>query len=142
MSAAQAVQGPTGTMAGVVMLGLAGPTVLILRRQAGPGVWAAMILLLALATGTKPTLLPIMLVGCAFAGVSSWVLERRPPWRLAALGGVAAGFLLASTFALTGSTGGSRLQLLASMRVQPYYQAVTGDKSYPVSYTHLTLPTN
>ena len=92
-----------------------------------------MILLLALATGTKPTLLPIMLVGCAFAGVSSWVVERRPPWRLVALGGVAAGFLLASTFALIGSTGGSRVQLLASMRVQPYYQAVSGDKTYPAT---------
>ncbi|WP_241995060.1 hypothetical protein [Kribbella sp. VKM Ac-2568] len=133
MSAAQAVQGPTGTMAGVVMLGLVGPTVLILRRQAGPGVWAAMILLLALATGTKPTLLPIMLVGCAFAGVAGWVAERRPPWRLVALGGVAAGFFLASTFALIGSTGGSRVQLLASMRVQPYYQAVSGEKTYPAT---------
>ena len=131
MSAALAVQGPTGTMAGVVMLGLVGPTVLILRRQASRGVWAAMILMLALATGTKPTLLPIMLVGCVFAGVAGWVSDRRPPWRLAALGGVAAGLFLASTFALTGSTGGSGVQLLAAMRVQPYYQAVTGDKSYP-----------
>ncbi|MDX6262178.1 MAG: hypothetical protein QOH84_3866 [Kribbellaceae bacterium] len=133
MSAAQVVQGPTGTMAAVVMLGLVGPTVLILRRQAGPGVWTAMILMLALATGTKPTLLPIMLVGCLFAGGVAWVAERQAPWRIAALAGVAATFLLASSFALTGSTGGSRFQLLAALRVQPYYQAVTGDKSYPAT---------
>lgn len=133
MSAAQAVQSPTGTMAAVVMLGLVGPTVLILRRQGSPGVWAAMILLLALATGTKPTLLPIMLVGFAFAGVAGWVSERLPPWRLAVLGVVAGGFLFASTFALIGSSGGSRVQLLASMRVQPYYQAVSGDKTYPAT---------
>lgn len=133
MSGAQVVQSPTGTMAAVVMLGLAGPTVLILRRQAGRGVWAALILMLALATGTKPTLLPIMLVGCVFAGASAWVSERRPPWRLAALAGVAAIFLLASTLTLTGSTGGSRIQFLAALRVQPYYQAVTGDKSFPAS---------
>ncbi|WP_328328492.1 hypothetical protein OHA70_03665 [Kribbella sp. NBC_00382] len=133
MSAAQVVQGPTGTMAAVVMLGLVGPTVLILRRQAGPGVWAAMVLMLALATGTKPTLLPITLVGCLIAGAGAWVSERRAPWRIAALAGVAATFLLASSFALTGSTGGSRFQLLAALRVQPYYQAVTGDKSYPAT---------
>jgi hypothetical protein len=133
MSAAQVVQGPTGTMAGVVMLGLVGPTVLILRRQAGRGVWAAMVLMLALATGTKPTLLPIMVVGCLFAGVCAWSVERRAPWRMAALAGVAASFLLASSFALTGSTGGSRFQLLAALRVQPYYQAVTGDKTYPAT---------
>ncbi|MEV6409872.1 hypothetical protein [Kribbella sp. NPDC051718] len=133
MSAAQVVQGPTGTMAAVVMLGLVGPTVLILRRQAGPGVWTAMVLMLALATGTKPTLLPIMLVGCLVAGAGAWASERRAPLRIAALAGVAATFLLASSFALTGSTGGSRFQLLAALRVQPYYQAVTGDKSYPAT---------
>ncbi|MFI5714034.1 hypothetical protein [Kribbella sp. NPDC051620] len=133
MSAAQVVQGPTGTMAAVVMLGLVGPTVLILRRQAGRGVWTAMVLMLALATGTKPTLLPIMLVGCLFAGGVAWVAERQAPWRVAALTGVTAAFLLASSFALTGSTGGSRFQLLAALRVQPYYQAVTGDKSYPAT---------
>jgi hypothetical protein len=133
MSAAQVVQGPTGTMAAVVMLGLVGPTVLILRRQAGPGVWTAMVLLLALATGTKPTLLPIMVVGCLLAGGFAWVSERRAPWRMVALAGVAAGFLLASSFALTGSTGGSRFQFLAALRVQPYYQAVTGDKTYPAT---------
>lgn len=133
MSAAQVVQGPTGTMAAVVMLGLVGPTVLILRRQAGPGVWAAMVLMLALATGTKPTLLPIMVVGCLFAGGFAWVAERRAPWPMAALAGVAGSFLLASSFALTGSTGGSRFQLLAALRVQPYYQAVTGDKSVPAT---------
>ncbi|MEV8375258.1 hypothetical protein AB0P21_21165 [Kribbella sp. NPDC056861] len=133
MSAAQVVQGPTGTMAAVVMLGLVGPTVLILRRQAGPGVWAAMVLMLALATGTKPTLLPIMLVGCLFAGGFAWVAERRAPWRIAALAGTAAAFLIASSFALTGSTGGSRFQFLAALRVQPYYQAVTGDKTFPAT---------
>lgn len=133
MSAAQVVQGPTGTMAAVVMLGLVGPTVLILRRQASRGVWSAMVLMLALATGTKPTLLPIMVAGCVFAGGYAWVAERRPPWRMVALVGVAGGLLLASSFALTGSTGGSRFQVLASLRAQPYYQAVTGDKSYPAT---------
>jgi len=133
MSAAQVVQGPTGTMAAVVMLGLVGPTVLILRRQAGPGVWTAMVLMLALATGTKPTLLPIMVVGCLVAGGFAWVAERQAPWRMAALAGVAATFLVASSFALTGSTGGSRFQFLAALRVQPYYQAVTGDKSVPAT---------
>lgn len=129
--AAQSVQGPTGTMAAVVMLALVGPTVLILRRQAGRGAWVAMILLLALATGTKPTLLPIMLVGCVLAGLFTWYSERRPPWRLVTLAAVVAAFLVASTFALTGSTGGSRIQFLGLLRLQPYYQAVTGDKSFP-----------
>ncbi|WBQ06761.1 hypothetical protein [Kribbella sp. CA-293567] len=133
MSAAQVVQGPTGTMAAVVMLGLVGPAVLILRRQASPGVWGAMVLMLALATGTKPTLLPIMLAGCVFAGGFAWLSERRAPWRVVALGGTVAAFLVASSFALTGSTGGSRFQLLAALRVQPYYQAVTGDKTFPAT---------
>lgn len=129
----QSIQSPTGTMAAVVMLGLVGPTVLILRRQAGPGVWVAMVLLLGLAAGTKPTVLPIMLAGCVVAGVFSWFSERRPPWRLAAVTGLSAVFLLASSFVLIGSAQGSRIQFLAALRVLPYYRVVTGDMSLPAS---------
>ncbi|TDU91315.1 hypothetical protein EV138_4919 [Kribbella voronezhensis] len=133
MTGAQSVQSPTGTMAAVVLLGLVGPTVLILRRQAGPGAWAAMVLLLALAGGTKPTLLPIMLVGFFCAGTFSWLKDRRPPWRIVVLVSLAGLLLLASSFTLIGSSGGSRVQFFAAMRVQPYYQAVTGDLSLPAT---------
>ncbi|HEY0474375.1 MAG TPA: hypothetical protein VGD34_22045 [Kribbella sp.] len=129
----QSIQSPTGTMAAVVMLALVGPTVLILRRQATRGVWVAMILLLALCAGTKPTLLPIMLAGCVVAGAFSWFSERRPPWRLAALAGLSGLLFVASSFVLVGSSGGSRIQFLAALRALPYYQYVTGDKSYPAT---------
>ena len=132
-SPAQVVQGPTGALAALVMLGLAGPTVLILRKQATPGVWIAMALMLALATGTKPTVLPIMLAGSAVVGLFAWIRERRLSWRIVVLGSLAGGFFVAATYALTGSTGGSRIQLLASLRAQPFYQTVTGDKSFPAT---------
>jgi hypothetical protein len=134
MSSAQQLQGPGGSLAVLVMLGLVGPTVLILRRQGTKGVWAAMVLLLALSTGTKPTLLPIMLFGCVAAGLFAWLSERRLPWRQVALAALAAGFFAAAaTVQLIGSTGGSRLQLLAALRTLPFYKRVTGDKSYPAT---------
>ncbi|WP_246486649.1 hypothetical protein [Kribbella qitaiheensis] len=133
MAGAQSVQSPTGTMAAVVLLGLVGPTVLILRREAGRGAWVAMVMLLGLAGGTKPTLLPIMLVGCLFAGAFTWLAERRPPWRLVFLTGLSALLLLASSFTLIGSAQGSRIQFFAALRVQPYYQSVTGDMSLPAT---------
>jgi hypothetical protein len=133
MDGSQKIQSPTGTMAAVVLLALVGPTVLILRRQASRGVWIAMVLLLLLAAGTKPTVLPIVLAGCVVAGAFSWFSDRRPPWRVAVLAVAAGLILLASSFALIGSAQGSRIQFLAAFRTLPYYQAVTGDKSYPAT---------
>ncbi|WP_432941344.1 hypothetical protein ACQPXM_33425 [Kribbella sp. CA-253562] len=133
VSPAQVVQGPTGALAVLVMLGLVGPTVLILRKQATRGTWLAMALMIALATGTKPTVLPIMLVGSAIVGLYAWISERVLPWRIVALGAMAGAFFLAATFALTGSTGGSRIQILAALRVQPFYASVSGDHSYPAT---------
>jgi hypothetical protein len=134
MSSAQQLQAPSGSLAVLVMLGLVGPTVLILRRQGTKGVWAAMVLLLALSAGTKPTLLPIMVFGCVAAGLLAWLAERRFPWHQVALAALAVGFLAAaSAVNLMGSTGGSRLQLLAALRTMPFYKQVTGDKSYPAT---------
>lgn len=133
VSPAQVVQGPTGALAVLVMLGLVGPTVLILRKQATRGTWLAMALMIALATGTKPTVLPIMLAGSAVVGLFAWVTERKLPWRIVALGALAGAFFLAATVALTGSTGGSRIQILAALRVQPFYASVSGDHSYPAT---------
>ncbi|MGC4940711.1 hypothetical protein [Kribbella sp. DT2] len=132
-SPAQVVQGPTGALAALVMLGMVGPVVQILRKQTTRGTWPAMILMIGLATGTKPTLLPILLVGSVVVGVYSWVRERRLPWRIVVLGVLASGFFLAATYTLTGSTGGSRVQLLAALRSQPYYAAVSGDESFPAT---------
>jgi hypothetical protein len=134
MSSAQQLQAPGGALAVLVMLGLVGPTVLILRRQGTKGVWAAMVLLLALSTGAKPTLLPIMLFGCVAAGLIAWLSERRFPWRQVALAALAGGFFaVGAAVNLVGSTGGSRLQLLAALRTLPFYKQVTGDNSYPAT---------
>ena len=134
MSSAHRLQAPSGSLAVLVMLGLVGPTVLILRRQGTKGAWAAMVLLLALSAGTKPTVLPIMVVGCVVAGLFAWLAERRFPWHQVALAALAVGFFAAgSTVNLMGSTGGSRLQLLAVLRTMPFYKQVTGDKSYPAT---------
>lgn len=133
LAGSQVVQSPTGTMAAVVLLALVGPTLLIVRRQSGPGTWVAMILLLGLAAGTKPTVLPLMLVGCIFAGICDWLSQRRPPWRLIVLSGIVGLLLLVSSFTLVGSAQGSKIQLFAALRVQPFYQAVTGDRSYPAT---------
>ncbi|GAB3811840.1 hypothetical protein [Kribbella italica] len=132
-SPAQGVQGPTGALAALVMLGLVGPVVQILRKQTTRGTWPAMILMTALATGTKPTVLPIFLAGAVVVGVYSWVRERRPPWRIVVLGLLAAGFFLAATSSLVGSTGGSRIQFLAALRAQPFYASVSGDRSFPAT---------
>jgi hypothetical protein len=113
--------------------------VLILRRQAGKGTWTALVMLLVLACGTKPTLLPIMAVGCAVAGLACWLIDRRFPLRVVVLGLLCGGLFLAASSTLTGSTGGSRIQFLAALRVLPYYGVVTGDSSFP-TYGGLVVP--
>jgi hypothetical protein len=139
MSGAMSLQGPTGTLAALIMLGLVGPTVLILRRQANAGTWVALLMMLALSAGTKPTLLPIMLAGTAGAGLACLLIDRRFPWRMLVLGGLCVGLFLAASSTLTGSTGGSRIQFLAALRVLPYYQSVTGDRSFP-TFGGLVVP--
>ncbi len=137
MAGAMSIQGPTGTLAAVVMLGLVGPTVLIVRGQGGVGAWVAMVMLLGLSSGTKPTLLPIMAAGCGIAAVAAWRIYRRFPWRLVVIGGFCVGLFAAAASTLTGSTGGSRIQFLAALRVLPHYQAVTGDRSFPTIGGHV-----
>lgn len=129
LSPSQTVGVLLGTAAAVVLVDvLFGRT----RRRA----WLLVAALALAGGGAKPTTLPLLLGGTVLAAVYVLARDRQLPWRIRRLPRrvlVASGLLVATavvtTLTLTGSTGGSRLQLFSMARFAPGYAAATGDRS-------------
>jgi len=100
---------------------LLGPVVDLLRGRSNRGTWVVLTLLLIACVGTKPSLLPVTACGALLVIVVDLVRRRRVCWPMAYL--VAASALIAAVAApfLTGSTGGSHLQLFALVTSDPSY---------------------
>jgi len=127
------LQSHTSCLAVVVMLAIVGPVSDIVRGVHTRSTWVVMALLLALGAGTKPTILPVVLAGTLVAGLVAWRVEGRTPWRLVALAGVTVALLPLATLVVTGSTGGSRLQLWGLLKMYGSFEQLTGDTSLPAS---------
>jgi hypothetical protein len=81
--------------------------------------------------GSKPTIMPILLGAVGLSAAYLLVRDRNLPWR-----SVVAGVLLligaaGTMLTLAGSTTGSKIQLLAIVKLQSGYHAATGDKTPP-----------
>ena len=75
---------PSQVYANPLMLGATLALVTIAVRSSGDlrrVVWLSIVSIAAV--GAKPTVIPVLAAGIAFAFVVTWALERRPPWRLA-----------------------------------------------------------
>jgi hypothetical protein len=106
----------------------------VLRGRAHRGTWVVVVLLLGTCAGTKPSLLPVVAFGAAVVLVVDLVRTRRVNRPMA---GVVAGSALMAAVAapfLTGSTGGSRLQLLALATIDPSYaRLLDGERVLPAA---------
>jgi hypothetical protein len=112
---------PSGILALVLIVCLAGPLLDLLRRRARRGTWVVLTLLLAASMGTKPSILPVVAFGALVVLAVDLVRRRGVHWPMAYV--VAASAVLAGLAApvLTGSTGGSHFQLLSLVTIDPSY---------------------
>lgn len=112
----------------------------LFHRSGRRGVWILGAALAVVAGGSKPSTLPILLGGVGLAALFLLLRDRRMPWRL-----VAAGLFLLLTLAgmlrfVAGSTNGSGMQLLAILRFDRQYRAITGDFSVTGTGDFLPVP--
>lgn len=123
----------SSSLAVVVLLALVPAVSDILCGSHRPGTWVVTVLLVVVAAGTKPTLLPVVLAGTLLAAVATWVVERRPPIATLCLAAVVMVVLPLAAVTVTGSTGGSRLQLLGLLNIHESFVEISGDTTHPAS---------
>ncbi|MBB5839837.1 hypothetical protein [Kribbella italica] len=122
---------PSESLAVLALAAAACFVVAIAHRSGGQGVWALALAVAIVGGGSKPTVLPILLGGVGLSALFLLVRDRRIPWRSVALGGVLTGVAAGTLLTVTGSTSGSKVQLLAIAKFQAGYAAATGDRSLP-----------
>lgn len=108
---------------------------IVLKLLRGPDrpalVWALFLGLTGLATGVKPTVLPMLAAGLVLVLVwRAWSSRRLDRPAAVMLAVVTSAFLLTGSL-LAGSTGGSSLVPFALLRGWPLYESLTGDSSPP-----------
>lgn len=125
---------PSGILAGILIVALAGPILDLLRGRARRGTWVVLTLLLAASVGTKPSILPVVVCGAALVILVDLVRRRRVNWPMVYVVGVSGLFVGAASSLLTGSTGGSHFQLLALMTIDSsYVQLLNGAPVVPAA---------
>jgi hypothetical protein len=108
-----------------LVLGVAVLVVRALRGLRLSSGWAVLALVLAAASGAKPTAMPLVLAGTCLAGLGLLVQGRRQ-WRAAlAISAMVAVILPVSLLAVTGGERGSRISLFDFVQWDPLYQSLT-----------------
>ncbi len=121
------VTSTSGVLALVVVLAFIGPVLDLLHGLGGRGTWILFVLLVVLAAGAKPSILPVVVCGGLLAGAAQWQLRRRFPVIPAIITVVPLLAIPISATALIGSTGGSRLQLFETLALDPALGLAAGD---------------
>ena len=122
----------SGVLALVVVLAFVGPVLDILHGVAGRGTWLLLLVLLALGAGTKPSVLPVVACGGLLVVIVQWVRTRAFPLTAVVLTLLPLLLIPVAALAVAGSTGGSRLQLLQTLALDPAFdEAVGRDVSLP-----------
>ena len=95
--------------------------------------WIAVVLVAVVASGSKPTALPMLAAGAVMATIAS-VIMRRASWRsgVGLLGVVAVIFPVSSKL-LSGSDAGTTIRLFDYVEWLPLYHLLTGQGFHPVS---------
>lgn len=119
---------PSGILAMVLILGLVGPVLDLLRGRGRRGTWVVLTLLLMTCVGTKPSILPVVACGALAVLVFDLVRSRRVNWPMIYVVGASAVIAIAGAPVLTGSTGGSHIQLLALLTIDPSYAQLLDGK--------------
>lgn len=110
-----------GTVAAVFLIEL-------LFRDA-KGLWLPALAVAIVGGGSKPTILPILVGAVGLAGLYLLVRDRRLPRRVIAAGVLLLAAGVGTMVTVAGSTSGSRIQLLAIIKLQAGYHAATGDRT-------------
>lgn len=123
------VSSTSGLLALVVVLVVTGPVLDLLhgRSSRGAGTWVVLVALLLLSTGTKPSLLPVFGCGGLMVLLTQWVQRRRLPTIPLLLTLLPLILIPPAALSLFGSTGGSRVQLLHTLALDPAFQDAAGD---------------
>ncbi|MBA3529922.1 MAG: hypothetical protein H0T91_11575, partial [Propionibacteriaceae bacterium] len=119
---------PSGILAMVLILALVGPMLDLLRHRARAGTWVILTVLLAACVGTKPSILPVVAFGAIVVLVVDLIQKRGLNRPMAYVVGFSALLALGAAPILTGSTGGSHLQLLALVSIDPSYARLLDGK--------------
>ena len=119
---------PSGILALVLIVALTGPMLDLLRGRAQRGTWVILCLMLATCVGTKPSILPVVAFGAVVVVVVDFLRDRQLNRPMVYV--IGASVLIAAVGApiLTGSTGGSHLQLLALVTIDPSYARLLDGK--------------
>ncbi|MEP6816510.1 MAG: hypothetical protein ABI873_13260, partial [Marmoricola sp.] len=120
------VSSTSGVLALTIILSLVGPVLDLLHGRAVWGTWVVLAVLLALSMGSKPSILPVVACGSALVTVVQWAQTRNFPKASAALTLVSVLLIPLAALAVTGSTGGSRLQLFDTVSLDPAFGRATG----------------
>lgn len=94
--------------------------------------WAAVALLVAAASGAKPTALPVLACGATLSTIAL-ALGRDRRWRLAALLVLLLGLSVPLSRAVSGSDGGVSLRFADLVEWMPLYHLLTGMGFHPVT---------
>jgi hypothetical protein len=121
----------SGAFGGLFVSALAIPVCQVVRGTAQPGTYVVLVLLVVVASGIKPTVVPLVAAGCLLvAGLKVLRRDRSwwPPAVLAVLGLVV--YSLAGQVVIGSSEG---------VRVQPF-AIVVSDRSYPLLFAGQPRP--
>lgn len=122
------VSSTSGLLALVVVLAATGPVLDLLHgRSAKAGTWAVLVALLLLSIGTKPSLLPVFACGGLMVLLAQGVQRRRLPTIPLLLTVLPLILIPPAALTVFGSTGGSRLQLLQTLALDPSFQRTAGN---------------
>lgn len=135
-----AASSTSGVLGLTIILALVGPVLDLLHGRGSRGTWVLLGLLLVLSTGSKPSILPVVACGSALALMVQWVQTRRFPKVPAALGLASVVLIPLASLALTGSTGGSRLQLFGTLRIDPAFGRAVGTALEQPGHGGLLVP--
>lgn len=117
---------PSGVLALVVVLAMVGPVLDILRGHGRRRTWLLLLILMALSSGTKPSLLPVFVCGGLLVLVAHWLGTRHFPVVPLALTVIPLVLIPIAAVAVIGSTGGSRLQLFQTLALDPEFNEAAG----------------
>jgi hypothetical protein len=133
-----AATSPSAILALVLVLSITGPMLDILRNRARKGSWVVLALLLATSAGTKPSILPVVAFGAGVVLAVDLLRGRKLNRPMLYILGFCAVLVAGAAPILTGSTGGSHIQLLALVTLDPsYVELLDGKRRVPAAGGYL-----
>lgn len=124
-------ESPSSVLAIVVVLATVGAVGTLLRGPATPATWVLALAVLTLGSGSKPIVLPVAAAGAALLLAGDLLTRHRLNRRAVGVVGSCLVLAFLASTAVTGSTGGSRIQFLHTITPSPGFAGLI-DEPRPV----------